>query len=120
MNYKLINPDYLDSISGGDPQFIAEIVTMFRDQVNEFFEEMKLLYSRKDYPALGMMAHKAKSSVAIMGMSELANMLKTLELSAKEGKDTELYESYINKFGEDTKNAVTELNDLVNNRLKKS
>ena len=120
MNYKLINSDYLDSVSGGDPQFIAEIVSMFRDQVNEIFEEMKRLHARKDYLALGMMAHKAKSSVAIMGMTELASILKTFELSAKEGKDTELYESYINKFGEDTKNAVTELNDLVNNRLKKT
>jgi HPt (histidine-containing phosphotransfer) domain-containing protein len=120
MNYKLINPDYLDSVSGGDPQFIAEIVTMFRDQVTELFTEMKLMHSRKNYPALGMIAHKAKSSVAIMGMSELANLLKTLELSAKEGKDTELYESYIERFGEDTKNAVAELNDLVNNRLMKS
>jgi len=120
MNYKLINPEYLDSVSGGDPQFIAEIVTMFRDQVTEFFTEMKRLHSKKDFPALGMMAHKAKSSVAIMGMSELANLLKTLELSAKEGKDTELYESYIDRFGEDTKNAVAELNDLVNNRLMKS
>ncbi len=120
MNYKLINSDYLDSVSGGDPQFIAEIVAMFSVQVNEFFEEMKRLHSGKDFRALGMMAHKAKSSVAIMGMSELATILKTLELSAKEGKDTELYESYINKFGEDTKNAVTELNDLVKNRIKRS
>jgi HPt (histidine-containing phosphotransfer) domain-containing protein len=118
MNYKLINSDYLDSVAGDDPQIFTDIVNMFKDQVAEIYEEMKLLHSRKDYLALGMLAHKAKSSVAIMGMSELATMLKTMELSAKEGKDIELYESYINKFGEDTRIAVTELEDLVNYRLK--
>jgi len=120
MIYKLINSDYLDSVAGDDPQIFTDIVDMFKDQVAEFYEEMKLLHSNKDYLALGMLAHKAKSSVAIMGMSELANLLKTLELSAKEGKDIELYDFYINKFGEDTKIAVTELEDLVNNRIKKS
>jgi HPt (histidine-containing phosphotransfer) domain-containing protein len=120
MDYRLINSDYLDSVAGDDPQIIAEIVTMFKDQVSEMYEEMKHLYSKKEFSNLGMLAHKAKSSVAIMGMSELAVMLKTFELSAKEGKDTELYESFINKFGEDTKTAISELDDLVSNRLKKS
>lgn len=120
MDYKLINPAYLDSIAGDDPQIIAEIVTMFKAQASEMYSEMRSLHSKKDYPMLGMMAHKAKSSVAIMGMSELAAMLRIFELSAKEGKETELYGSYIEKFGEDTRSAITELDDLVRNRLKES
>lgn len=119
MDYKLINPDYLDSVAGDDPQIIAELVTLFIDQAAEIHSEMKDLNSRKEYTSLGMMAHKAKSSVGIMGMSELAGMLKTFEISAKEGKTTELYESYIEKFGEDTRLAIIELEDLVSNRLKK-
>jgi len=120
MDYKFINPAYLDSIAGDDPQIIAEIVTIFKDQASEMYTEMKSLHSKKDFTLLGMMAHKAKSSVAIMGMSELAAMLKTFEHSAKEGKETELYGSYIEKFGEDTISAITELDDLISNRLKKS
>ena len=120
MKYKLINPEYLDSIAGNDSEMIAEIVGMFKTQSEEIFEEMKLLYSKNDYEHLGMLAHKAKSSVAIVGMNELAAMLKTFELSAKEGKYINLYDSYISKFGEDTKAAVTELEDLVKNRINKS
>jgi HPt (histidine-containing phosphotransfer) domain-containing protein len=120
MNYKFINTEYLDSIAGDDPQIIEEIVNMFKDQSAEIFEEMKVLHSKKDYMMLGMLAHKAKSSVAIMGMNELAAMLKTFELSAKDGKDSELYESYITKFGTDTRAAISELEDLIINRLKKS
>jgi HPt (histidine-containing phosphotransfer) domain-containing protein len=120
MDYKFINSEYLESVSGGDPDTIREIVTMFREQASEIHDEMKSHFSAKNYISLGMLAHKAKSSVAIMGMNDLALMLKTFELQAREGKDSELYESYIIRFKTETEEAVKELEDLVNNQLKKS
>ena len=119
MNYKLINTKYLDSVSGGDDEIIHEIVDLFRDQVSEIYNEMKSLLEEKNYHSLGLLAHKAKSSVAIMGMNDLATMLKTFELQAKEGKDSDLYGSYIARFRDETKIAVSELEDLVKNPLKK-
>jgi HPt (histidine-containing phosphotransfer) domain-containing protein len=118
MNYRFINPEYLDSVSGGDNEMIREIVNMFREQVVEMYNEMKSLLDDKNFYTLGRLAHKAKSSVAIMGMNELAGMLKTFELEAIEGKETEKYESYITRFRYETGEAVNELDDLVNNRLK--
>ena len=120
MDYKFINFEYLDSVSGGDPDIIREIVIMFKDQSVEIYNEMKSHFSGKNYNLLGLLAHKAKSSVAIMGMNDLALMLKTFELQAKEGKESELYESYITRFKTETEAAVAELEDLVNNRLNKS
>ncbi|HAM09807.1 MAG: hypothetical protein A2X05_18585 [Bacteroidetes bacterium GWE2_41_25] len=120
MDYKLINPSYLDSVAGDDPQIIAEIVSMFKEQSSEIYMEMKTLHSKDNFKMLGMLAHKAKSSVAILGMSELAAMLKRFELSAKEGIEPELYGSFIERYHEDTGKAITELDDLVRTRLKKS
>ena len=120
MDYKFINTEYLDSVSGGDSEMIREIVSMFREQVVEFHNEMKSFLEQKNYLSLGLLAHKAKSSVAIMGMSDLATMLKTLELQAKEGKEPEKYQSYIDRFRNDTAEAIKELDDLVTNGLKKS
>ena len=110
--------EYLDSVAGGDPDIINEIVSMFREQSVEIYKEMESLLSEKDYTSLGLLAHKAKSSVAIMGMEEMAKMLKTFELQAKEGKEIHLYESYIEKFKMDTTEAVKELEDLLKNRIK--
>lgn len=98
---------------------ILEIVNMFKEQVVEMQNEMKSLLAEKNYYALGLLAHKAKSSVAIMGMADLASLLKTFELQAKEGKEADKYDSYIARFVNDTGEAVKELDDLVNNRLKK-
>ncbi len=118
MDYKFINMEYLDSVAGGDTGIITELVTLFKEQSLEISKEMKSLLAEKDYASLGLLAHKAKSSVAIMGMAEMAQMLKTFELQAKEAKDVHLYESYIEKFKKDTTEAVKELEDLVSNRQK--
>ncbi|NMC37815.1 MAG: STAS domain-containing protein [Bacteroidales bacterium] len=114
MNYKYIKPEYLEMVTGGDPALIKELVTMFSEQTAEIFKDMKSRLSDKDYNSLGLLAHKAKSSVAIMGMESLAEMLKQFEHQAREAMGTEKYEEYIRRFGEDTRSAVKELETLVN------
>ncbi len=118
MDYKFINMEYLDSVSGGDPGVINEIVMIFKEQSVEIYNEMKSLLASKNYLSLGLLAHKAKSSVAIMGMADMANMLKTFELQAKEGKEPQLYEHYLERFKNETEAAIEELDDLISNRLK--
>lgn len=115
MIYKFINTEYLISVSGGDPDISREIISMFKEQSVEIHNEMALNFSKKNYAYLGQLAHKAKSSVAIMGMDELATMLKSFELQAKEGIESGLYESYIVRFKSDTGAAIIELEDYLNN-----
>ncbi|NSW93365.1 MAG: Hpt domain-containing protein [Bacteroidales bacterium] len=115
MNYQYIKTDYLDMVSGGDKELVKELIDMFREQVREIRDEMLLLLSEKDYNALGLLAHKAKSSVAIMGMDDLAVMLKNFELQAKEGVSVENYPAYIDRFARETELAVFELEDLLKN-----
>jgi HPt (histidine-containing phosphotransfer) domain-containing protein len=117
MDYKFINMEYLDSVSGGDPEIINEIVVIFKEQSVEIYNEMKSYLAAKNYSAMGLLAHKAKSSVAIMGMNEMAQMLKTFELQAREGKEAHLYEHYMERFKSDTEEAIRELDDLIGNRL---
>jgi HPt (histidine-containing phosphotransfer) domain-containing protein len=116
MDYKFIKTEYLEMVAGGDQELLKELINMFRDQVAEFNSEMNILYLNKDFHALGLLAHKAKSSVAIMGMDSLANLLKTFEVQAKEEINTDLYQSYITRFENDTRSALTELNTLIENQ----
>jgi HPt (histidine-containing phosphotransfer) domain-containing protein len=115
MDYSFINTEYIESVSGGDNEIIRELVTMFSAQAKEVSIEMRALHKKGDYFSLGQLAHKAKSSVAIMGMTELAALLKTFELQAKENKEPEKYESYISRFENDTTSAVLELENFVSN-----
>lgn len=115
MGYKYIKTDYLEMVASGDPELVKELINMFRDQVTEIYSEMRTLLSEKKYTELGLLAHKAKSSVAIMGMDDLAEILKEFELQTKSGKNNKDYESYIARFGDDTKVALTELDTVIKN-----
>jgi len=116
MVYKYINPEYLDSIANGDNEMIREIVDMFTAQAAEIHKEMMALMYNKDFKALGLLAHKAKSSVAIMGMTDLATLLKTFELNARDSIGSNEYDAYIARFRNDTEEAIMELNHLINSR----
>jgi HPt (histidine-containing phosphotransfer) domain-containing protein len=118
MEYQYINIEYLESVSGGDPDITKEIVSMFSEQVIEAYEEMLKLNAAGDYFNLGQLAHKVKSSAAIMGMSDLASMLKTFELQTREKIETDRYPAYIERFRTDTRAAVAELEDMIRNRFK--
>jgi HPt (histidine-containing phosphotransfer) domain-containing protein len=102
---------YLVDMSSGDSNFIAEMVGLFREQVNEYGELMPRLLEDKAFKDLGKLAHKAKSSVAVMGMSQTADLLKELEILATEGKHPEKYEEMIDTFREHCRLALIELDN---------
>ena len=116
MKYEFINTEYLETVSGGDKGIVVELVGIFRDQVPEIVNEMRTLFAKGDYYSLGLLAHKAKSSVAIMGMNDLAGMLKTFELEGKEGKNKENYLTYIEKYEREAVLAVAELENYISNK----
>jgi hypothetical protein len=113
MDYKFINMEYLDSVSGGESGIIEEIAAIFKEQSVEIYNEMKSYLVSKNYTSLGLLAHKAKSSVAIMGMTSLA-----FEFQAREGKEPQLYEHYLERFKSETEGAIRELDSIISNRLK--
>ena len=101
--------NYLKTMSGGDAKFINEMIALFREQIEEYSNLMPDLLQKKDYEGLSKLAHKAKSSVAIMGMSEVGELLKELEINTHEKKETERYEPLISHFLEQSNLAIAEL-----------
>jgi HPt (histidine-containing phosphotransfer) domain-containing protein len=102
-------------MSGGNQSLILEMIDIFKNQVKEFSDGFETYYKRKEFEQLGKLAHKAKSSVSIMGLNELASELKTLELLAKAGKDQDKYEQIIGKFKLYTNEAISELEEVTKN-----
>lgn len=103
--------NYLRTMSGGDSKFIKEMIDLFREQIDEYKSIMPELLQNKDYDGLSKVAHKAKSSVAVMGMSEVADLLKELEILSHSEKEIERYEPMIKHFLEQSELAISELND---------
>lgn len=106
---------YLKNMSAGNKDLVIEMINIFKSQVVEFVKEMHDFYTNKKYEDLGRLAHKAKSSISIMGLEELATELKAFETLAKSGKKAETYPVFIKKFKKETSEAVEELNEVINN-----
>jgi len=111
-NPQIVNLTYLKDMSGGNIEVMKEMINIFISQVSEFAEEMKDLYNNKEYFKLGNLAHKAKSSISIMGMEGLAKELKEFELQAKEEKGIDKYEEFINHFKQLCDLAIDELKEI--------
>ena len=105
--------NYLKTMSGGDSIFIREMVDLFREQIVEYKVLMPELLLKKDYVSLSKLAHKAKSSVAVMGMIQVADELKELELLAHKGEEAERYESLVSSFLEQSQLALEELDNSI-------
>jgi len=110
----IINVSYLEEVCGGSKDIISEMIGIFKDQVTEFNNEMRKLLEEKNYYDLGLLAHKAKSSIAIMGMEDLALKLKDLEQKAKTGEEPDSYPGHISDFKAQTNIAITELDIYLN------
>ncbi len=111
-----IDLSYLREMSGSNKELILEMISIFTSQVKDFANEMDNLLQTGQYEALGKLAHKAKSSVSIMGLNDLARKLKDLENSAAERKNIESYGEVIELFKNTTEEAVKEL-DIVKQNL---
>ena len=101
--------NYLKTMSGGDSKFIREMIDLFREQIEEYKSIMPELLQKGDYDGLSKVAHKAKSSVAVMGMIQVAELLKELEILANEQKEVDRYESMVTHFLEQSELAIVEL-----------
>ncbi|MBI4645773.1 MAG: Hpt domain-containing protein [Bacteroidia bacterium] len=109
---KYIDLSYLKEMTEGNIELIKELVDIFKSQIPEFIAQMDASLNAGDWQALGSVAHKAKASVSLMGMSNLTDVLKTLEMNAKNAEKINELPLYVNKFKETTMLAVKELDEL--------
>jgi HPt (histidine-containing phosphotransfer) domain-containing protein len=110
-----IDLSYLREMAGGNKELVLEMISIFKSQVTEFGDSMDQLLDSKQYESLGKLAHKAKSSVAIMGLESLAQRLKELENAARDGKNIDSYAKTIAAFKQETAEAIKELNIVTEN-----
>jgi len=110
-----IDLSYLREMAGGNKELVLEMISIFKNQVVEFSDGMEDLLQNKEYELLGKLAHKAKSSVSIMGLEALADQLKELELSARDGEKVDSYPKIVAAFKQETAEAVRELDQVIKN-----
>lgn len=74
---------YLETISEGDKEFIADILTTFLEEVPKDMEQVKQALAAKDNVQVGKMAHKVKATLHLLGLEELKSLALKIEQTAK-------------------------------------
>lgn len=96
-----IDMDRINDATGGDEEFLAELVAIFLDDAQLRLEEIKGAVDSGDPSELKKTAHKLKGSSANMGANGLMNISKEMENMGSagevDGADTH-YEALVVEF----------------------
>jgi len=110
-----INLSYLKDISAGDEELFHELIDMFISQVPEYQLQFQQELSLGEWEQLGRTAHKVKSALTMMGLYDLAAEMKMLEEQAKKGEETKSFPHSIERFINETTEAIKELKEMKKN-----
>ena len=84
--------DYLKEMFGRDELVIRDILQTFILEAPELIGEMKVKYRDQEFEALGRIAHKAKSSFKMLGMTEVVLQLQEIEKRVKSNTKVDVSE----------------------------
>ncbi len=115
MTKKHTNISYLNDVAGENTRLVVEMIAIFIEQIPEFVDEMQNHLKSQNWKELGLVAHKAKSSVAIVGMTDLSEDMDVLQQLAKDGRNPEKYPALVENFIEQCRVAEQELKDYIEN-----
>jgi HPt (histidine-containing phosphotransfer) domain-containing protein len=104
---------YLKTITEGNKEILREMIEIFLMEVPVYISNLNNYYHSGQFEALGREAHKAKSSLQIVGMTELEKEMKIIELKVQEGADLEGCINYIRHFEIQTQEAIQELKAVL-------
>ena len=80
---KLYDLTMVRSVSGGDEEFIKKMVQLFIDTVPPNVSELVLSMQKENWDQVAKLAHKLKSTVDSMGITDLKAVIRTVESHAK-------------------------------------
>lgn len=83
-DHPILDFDRVEEATGGDHEFMRELVDLFLEDAAERLRELERAMSSQDIDQLGKCAHKLKGSSANVGADHMSHLAKTLEEKAKQ------------------------------------
>jgi HPt (histidine-containing phosphotransfer) domain-containing protein len=103
----------LNKRTGYDPELMKEMFLIFKSKYQEYFDLMQLRYEIKDWIGVSEIAHRAKSSVAIMGMETIREIFHEIETVTYNGSEFPDFENCLNQLQEDVELAVLQIEAYI-------
>ncbi len=81
--FQHIDTSQLETLAGGDQEFMKEMAEIFLEQISEFVMNMSSFLQEKNWEKLAREAHTAKSSAMTFGMEGTGTLLKKIQLECQ-------------------------------------
>lgn len=111
--YPSFDLSYLNQVFQGNKEMIHQIIIMFVKQVPDYFNEMQECVVRADFSALHPLAHKAKSSIAMLGLKDMEALVLEIEKKSKNGGAETLLEDLVSRVLDDYNGISVQLEYLL-------
>lgn len=81
----LVDFSYVEDLSGGKPEYMKQVLTIFTDNTYPGVDELeRLIKANADYDQISKQAHFLKSSVGIIKIKDMYDTFKAIEMLGKE------------------------------------
>lgn len=108
---QLFDLSYLNQVFQGNQEMISSIIRLFLDQVPGYIEEMKECVERDDLLSLHPLAHKAKSSVAMLGIKSMEHSILKIEFGSKHRKNLDELPYLVTRVSSECEEVLAQLRD---------
>ncbi|QBN17518.1 PAS domain S-box protein [Flavobacterium nackdongense] len=108
---KLYNLTSLHTMSRGNKEFIAKMISIFIEQTTSAVDKATIAMSQDDFHEVSRLIHKIKPSVESLGILSISSEMKLLEKIAKEAKNKKQIAALFSRTKEVLEKAVLQLKD---------
>jgi HPt (histidine-containing phosphotransfer) domain-containing protein len=113
INGQLFDLSYLNQIFQGNTDMINNIIKLFLDQVPEYIGEMVDCVERNDLLSLHPLAHKAKSSIAMLGLKNMETKILQIEQDSKHNRNVDALPNLVNQVKDECDVVYAQLRSLL-------
>jgi len=109
MAEKAYNLDYLESISGGDQEFVKDMILTFISNVPEDLKKLKSFAADKNWRQVGEDAHRFASSLLFLGLNELKKTANVIESMGLDQNNVDLIPNLLDQLEKSCYQIIEEL-----------
>lgn len=106
---KLYDLSMVQTIAGGDINFIKRMVQIFLDTMPPSIEQLNNELNQQNWDPLSKLAHKMKSTIDSMGIASLKDVIRTIEANGKHKTDLESLPAQVKQVGDVLNECILQL-----------
>ncbi|MES2829981.1 MAG: Hpt domain-containing protein [Bacteroidota bacterium] len=88
-NSEPLDLSYLREMSGDSPEFIIEMIDLFKSQTPIYMDELKTAIADQDWDKVAACAHKIKPTFTYVGREDAKDHMQDMEQNAREKINTQ-------------------------------